>query len=463
MNNDYISLEIAAKNLASNSYFVEINNIRNKFNIFLATDMQSREIKHTKFLCYLLNPNESHGLGDEFLMRFLQRLPKQLDNKLDLLDLNINYSKIITEKSLESENKDLEKEYGRIDLILEIPSINQSSKNHVLIIENKLKSRQGHDQLKRYRNIAERYYSNTVVSMNYFYLTLDEEEPNDEHWTPVYYSDLVIPAIEDLIKYSAETISEYLKNILIDYMDLIETEDESQALCEELARKIEPHLITDLLLANSILATNLPPNYNRLLIKYSKAISFLRSYKGDPRLSFAEYFKTLFDSRKDGLEYLKFGKENLYYENSTLKYLRFGFLNSENSKVIQSFSQQSKIDWLKGSKRHLAMEFTLTNSANDISLFDVSLKIVLGPFGEQYKSYRQGIYDSVNKSISLKNEKIIESTNHSGIPLNEYKVKKLNETDAKDWIKDSLLRLSNDPIIDKINHDLSEHFLNLSP
>ena len=109
------------------------------------------------------------------------------------------------------------------------------------------------------------------------------------------------------------------------------------------------------------------------------------------------------------------------------------------------------------------MEFTLTNSANDISLFDVSLKIVLGPFGEQYKSYRQGIYDSVNKSISLKNEKIIESTNHSGIPLNEYKVKKLNETDAKDWIKDSLLRLSNDPIIDKINHDLSEHFLNLSP
>jgi LysR family transcriptional regulator, glycine cleavage system transcriptional activator len=54
-----------------------------RLNIFEATGIHRQEIRHSNFLAFLLRPQESHGLGDAFLKRLLQ---KALDNtSLDLL------------------------------------------------------------------------------------------------------------------------------------------------------------------------------------------------------------------------------------------------------------------------------------------------------------------------------------------------------------------------------------------
>jgi hypothetical protein len=42
-------------------------------NIFEAAGMQRQEIRHSNFLAFLLSPLESHGMGDAFLKRLLQK------------------------------------------------------------------------------------------------------------------------------------------------------------------------------------------------------------------------------------------------------------------------------------------------------------------------------------------------------------------------------------------------------
>ena len=41
-------------------------------NIFRAMQIERHELRHSDFLGYLLDPNESHGLGDIFLRKFLR-------------------------------------------------------------------------------------------------------------------------------------------------------------------------------------------------------------------------------------------------------------------------------------------------------------------------------------------------------------------------------------------------------
>src|SRR6516225_1413907 len=42
-------------------------------NIFEAAGMHRQEIRHSNFLAFLLNPQGTHGLGDAFLKRVIQK------------------------------------------------------------------------------------------------------------------------------------------------------------------------------------------------------------------------------------------------------------------------------------------------------------------------------------------------------------------------------------------------------
>jgi len=45
-----------------------------EFNIFEAIGAVRSELRHSDALAFLLDPSESHGLGDAFLRRFLQKV-----------------------------------------------------------------------------------------------------------------------------------------------------------------------------------------------------------------------------------------------------------------------------------------------------------------------------------------------------------------------------------------------------
>jgi hypothetical protein len=69
-----------------------------QFNIFEALGAVRVELRHSDFLAFLLNPNQSHGLGDVFVKRLLQKALASSQNAspitpidLDLYDLRECY------------------------------------------------------------------------------------------------------------------------------------------------------------------------------------------------------------------------------------------------------------------------------------------------------------------------------------------------------------------------------------
>lgn len=79
--------------LLANADFIKLNSVLNKFNVFHATDMKKREVKHTKFLAYLLDPNESHGFGKKILTDFLLKCIG-LGMRFNIFDYDLDFSEV---------------------------------------------------------------------------------------------------------------------------------------------------------------------------------------------------------------------------------------------------------------------------------------------------------------------------------------------------------------------------------
>ena len=52
----------------------------NEFNMFDVLKISRTEIRHSNMLGWLLDPNESHGLGDTFLYRVVSKLSQNIDS-----------------------------------------------------------------------------------------------------------------------------------------------------------------------------------------------------------------------------------------------------------------------------------------------------------------------------------------------------------------------------------------------
>ena len=111
------------------------------FNIFSILDIETDEVKHSRFLAFLLNPKNSHGQGDIFLNLFLKRISK---------DLGENSGTCIFERN-ELSNFRVQPEVvtdrGRIDILL-------IKDDACIVIENKIDAEDQHGQLERYYQYA---------------------------------------------------------------------------------------------------------------------------------------------------------------------------------------------------------------------------------------------------------------------------------------------------------------------
>src|SRR5215212_5763142 len=60
--------------LVANEDLDRLEALLDRFNIFEAIGMVSRELNHSQFLAYLLDPRGNHGMGDTFVKRLLERV-----------------------------------------------------------------------------------------------------------------------------------------------------------------------------------------------------------------------------------------------------------------------------------------------------------------------------------------------------------------------------------------------------
>lgn len=220
--------------------FLEEQNNKND-NIFDILGASNWEIRHSKFLAWLLNPNASHGLDSYFLKRVLSKTHNINFDKGD--DVSVKTELSIDEISTQEENdenangnKEKNKKKGkrRIDIFVE-------GKNFTITIENKYGTGEHDGQLKAYKEWVNDKSKQEKDQKNFF-IYLDLYKPkdfDDEHYeepkekNPYYeYKFLSYEIIKEIL--SADTINEKLNNnkkeqskiisIIKDYTNVIENE-----------------------------------------------------------------------------------------------------------------------------------------------------------------------------------------------------------------------------------------------
>ncbi len=131
---------------------------KKKLNIFRVLRLDNHEIRHSNFLAWLLNPRETHCLGDLFLDKFLRTALNNFGGT-DYRNIEIKLEYQIDDN-------------GRIDVLL-------FNRDFVCIVENKYGSQEHDEQCKRYKKFIESksQFKNREIKK---FIFLDLQEPEEE-------------------------------------------------------------------------------------------------------------------------------------------------------------------------------------------------------------------------------------------------------------------------------------------
>lgn len=127
-----------AEFLVGNSELEELSARLNEFNILRVLRIEQAEIRHSNVLGWLLDPRESHGLGDTFVRRFISTL--LLDNGQADFGLSPAVVELVDLIDVE-----VRREWRNIDLL-----VHSRANRFVILIENKIRGRESQGQLLGY-------------------------------------------------------------------------------------------------------------------------------------------------------------------------------------------------------------------------------------------------------------------------------------------------------------------------
>ncbi len=170
-----------------------------KSNIFEILKIKNMEIRHSNFLGWLLDPNESHRLENQFLKGFIEEGINK--NKYSEISVDINSDKPIT----------IEREEENIDLLIESDKV-------VFCIENKIFSSEHSDQLKKYKKIIEKKFPHKEKVFIYLTPSGKPSQQETELYLPISYS-IVLDVLKNL---NIQNIDKNAQIYILDYIATLE-------------------------------------------------------------------------------------------------------------------------------------------------------------------------------------------------------------------------------------------------
>ena len=180
---------------------------------------------HSNVLAWLLNPKESHRLGDLFLNDFLLRAGLQ--------PAALPADGTATEVSREWSNE-VDGRYGYLDLLI----VNEPAQV-LCAIENKVFSSEHSQQLTRYRTALERVYPDFTRRL--VFLTPDGIGPyrreEREHWTSLPYA-AVFEILRQLLESNDKAMGEDVRAFLRQYATTLRRNVMPETNISQLARRI---------------------------------------------------------------------------------------------------------------------------------------------------------------------------------------------------------------------------------
>jgi hypothetical protein len=299
-----------------------------RFNIFEAVGMVRQEIKHSNFLQFLLNPSEKHQLGDLFLKKLLIEVLRDADQApLDSLDIAV--------ASLT--DVDVRREWRHIDLLIYSPS-----NNFVCVIENKVDSTEGVNQLQTYQDIIGREFLHSKKLL--IYLTKTGEPASLENWLSLSYA-----TIADIIEQSCEerraSLSLDIEVSMRHYIDLLRR-----------------HIVPD---------PELVKLCQKIYRQHRQAIDLIYEHRPDMRSDLEVYLTQIIQKSTES--------QNLEWDSTYGRWIRFV------PKEWDDLAFQKTCNQWSASKRLLMFEFW-----NDPK--SLELRLVIGP-GEA--KFKQPIYQTL--------------------------------------------------------------------
>jgi hypothetical protein len=156
---------------------------RSEFNLFEAIGAVSNELRHSNFLGFLLDPYGSHGLGSQFLQRFLIRAVAEATRPTPISALELG--------GLDLSEATVERETDQIDVLIIDPS-----SRLVVVIENKIEAGETGNQLERYvQSIGARYPDWRKL---FLFLTVEGDAPSNARYLELSHR-VVAEVIEELL------------------------------------------------------------------------------------------------------------------------------------------------------------------------------------------------------------------------------------------------------------------------
>ena len=200
-----------------------------EFDLFEVLGLWWQEDIHSRMLTWLLGPNNTHGLGDYFLKKFLVESGSQ-----SAMDVAGDWA-----------NAESQREWycvvdggaGWLDILV----VNRS-KMFACAIENKVLSPEGGRQLTHYRRALETEYPGPDFTRRYVFLSPrgmeSQWEEEREYWKPMTYT-AILQLVEQTIDDNAVEMSEDVHVVLRQYATTLRRKivPESNEIAE-LARKI---------------------------------------------------------------------------------------------------------------------------------------------------------------------------------------------------------------------------------
>jgi hypothetical protein len=194
------------------------------FNIFEAVGVIRQELRHSDFLAFLLDPNQSHGLGDAFATRFLQRAIQgapRADLPVSPIQLDV----------WSLDDASVSREWQNIDVLL-------LSEGHKLavIVENKIDSHEHSQQLERYYSIIRQQYPDWLILP--ILLTPEGNPPtSDPRYVPCSYTT-VQSVCHEILRGRGSAMGPPVRLLIEHYTQMLERHIMSDSSIAKLCRAI---------------------------------------------------------------------------------------------------------------------------------------------------------------------------------------------------------------------------------
>ncbi len=242
----------ALESFITSGDLVQLETRFTRFNVFEALGVARRELQHSSFLAFLLDPRESHGLGDLFLRRFLQEVTRLApEPTISIIDLD----------GFDLSRTEVRREYENIDIFLRDPTHKIS-----VVIENKVGTKQHDDQLKTYAElVTRRFPGHRFMGV---YLTPEGEDSQDSRYVSTSY-EMVRALVNELLARESVLMAPTFRTIFEQYADLLGrrlmADHELQELCARIYKRHKQ--------AIDILQQNIPDDYAKALEAMKEMVS----------------------------------------------------------------------------------------------------------------------------------------------------------------------------------------------